>query len=650
MPTPLPETTNNPGDSLIELDTVTGSQGETASNDAKEGFKDPGPFLTEESVLKATKTDHQKAASPGIRHGRPRKDDLPKGSVTRAPLPMPRPPFAVFKNDSTNPGQRSKAFYNWWNGLPAWAKDRCLLYVYRLWPILKVMDEEYKAEHKEASSIDKISGSEPLQDDLDLLNKYGAGSYLMYLSESPKTTTSTPLATVWVVNLGQGRLLDNPPTDRRISDPERHLDMDNPGNKSYIEFLRMRGKLPEQQIKEKAEAEMATVQTIERMADSNKELMHEVITMAKESRKESAPATDALKNALDVVTDGAKRSNEMLHDTITSIQELRKGGGESGASLEVMMRMAMEIAEKLSSKGAADPGTMEEIRALRAQVTEMQNARIASLERRLEEKATAVTAPATSQFGTIKEGINAFKEMKSLVDDISGRGSGGDEGDGIAPGGPAWLKTAASLAPHVSSVAGTIRDIWAMWQMGQGRMPMPAQPVTPQPQPFQQPAPQPHPGPMLVQPNPQHNPPAQPGMAGTPPQPQPGAPLFGLPPDVADLLSSIKISFLNYLEGFVKGDRDEDGELLFSGDTFADWFVGGFGVEYFKNIAQFGEGSLLQAIYMYPPIAQRVSATGANPEQVKQFVHDFVAYKMEVDREDSDSGNGVPEPPSTGAA
>ena len=390
---------------------------------------------------------------------------------------------------------------------------------------------------------------------------------------------------------------------------------------------------------------MATVQSMERMADTQKELIHEVINMAKESKKETAPATDALKNALDVVTDGAKRSNEMLHDTITSIQELRKGGGESGASLEVMMRMAMEIAEKLSGKNAADPAIMEEIRSLRDRVAKMQDERIASLERRLEERNAAPAVPATSQFGTIKEGINAFKEMKTLVDDISGRAGGGEEDGSGIPGGPAWLKTAASLAPHVSSVAGTIRDIWAMWQMGQGRMPMPPQP-TAQPQSFQQPAPQPHPGPMLVQPNPQPQP--QPGMgtAAVVPATQPGAPLFGLPPDVADLLSSIKIPFLNYLEGFVRGDRDDEGELLLSGGAFADWFVGGMGEEYFRNVVQFGESALLQAIYLYPPIAQRVPMTGATTEQVKQFMHDFVSYRVEMeDGAGGGNGNGTPEPP-----
>ena len=202
----MPNTPEDLVEIATELPPSDASQGENSTIQSENSLPVDKPFLTEDSVLKAGKEDHKKAARGGLRGGRPRNDDLPRGTVTRAtPISFPRPPFTVYKSDATNPHQKSKAFYSWWNALPSWAKDRSLLYVYRTWPILKMIQEDTEG-NKELGYIDKVSGSEPVQDDVDLLHKYGAGSYFMRFNESPGST----VASIWAVNLGADNLLANP--------------------------------------------------------------------------------------------------------------------------------------------------------------------------------------------------------------------------------------------------------------------------------------------------------------------------------------------------------------------------------------------------------------------------------------------------------
>jgi hypothetical protein len=637
--------TNDP--ELEEISTVSPPAPTSLQSKSDDKPKD-GPFLADESPLRASEQTHAAA----LKKGRPRKDDLPQKSVTRdTPIPIPHAPCAVFRSDATNASQRSRVFYNWWNALPGWVKDRTLMYVYRTWPVLVTRKEEIDGK-KEFGYIDKISGNEPIQDDTDLLRKYGCGSYTLLFNENPGRT----ICTIYIDNVGGGRMLDHPPTDRRVDNPEENLDMGHPANKSYIEYLRGRGKLPEQQIKEKAEAEMATVQAMERMADTNKELMHEVINMAKDK---SAPANDSVS----VMASAATKGQEILQSAVT--QAMGMIAAKEQAKDETL-DTALKIVDRITNANKGpDPSAMvnpylEEIRELRRDLEAERKERLASLERRLEEKTAAASVPPVSQFASIKEGITAFKEMKTLVDDVSGKGGGGDDGEDGGAGGPAWLRTAASFAPHVSSIFGTVRDIFGMYMMAQRgmgavpqQMPQP-QSGTPMPmhQTQTQPQPQAHVGPQLVPaPQPQPQPVSQ-----MPPQNANGAPAppidatYGLHPQLAQLLSSITIPFLNGLETSVRNPEGDPEDELFKrfghGGLFADWFVGGFGEVYYKNVCGFGDEMMVQALYAYPPIAENIPKAGADQMQVRKFVKEFMAYKVE-DVEEGEEGEGGDGPPDS---
>jgi hypothetical protein len=329
---------------------------------------------------------------------------------------------------------------------------------------------------------------------------------------------------------------------------------------------------------------------------------------------------------------------------------VREAATKSISEQKDPLEMALRLVEVMRPEtGAAvavtpivDTAAQEEVRELRRQVADLHTAQLNSMQEQLREMSARLATPAVAAvpsggpFGSIKEGITAFKEMKNLVDSVSGKADSGDRD--AAPGGPAWLKTAAAIAPHASSVMGTVRDMWAMWQMSQMRgqgAPQPGQQQPPVPQPFAQP-PAATPGPQLVPP-----PAALPNPLGPP--------NYGLPEQAATIFSQIRVPLLNHLEAYAGGDEDCNGK------NFADWFLFGFGEEAFKSATVNGEDLLTQALYAYPPIAEWIPKTGIDDVKFRQFVKDFVTFKVEEAEEEpvEDDGGDDQEPvmePAGGAA
>lgn len=592
------------------------------------------PFYADKSPLKASKEDYVKAARGG-KVGRPHVNEegmsntLLKSDVVST-FPIPR--FRIFKNDATNMNQRSKSFYTYWNQLPQWAKDQSILYVYRDWPVFKPLPED----STDVQYIDKISGSEPLQDDMDLIQRYGAGSYKLMFNEyhsktakkySAENKTANTVASVYVVNLGIGDLKSHPPTDVRINRIE-NVDLDQPANKSYVEYLRGRGLLPEQGRKAEKESEMAAIQLVDKLTDK-------MFEMAESKGKDQSGPMQA-------VVDGALRSNEMLQnsserqvtmlmDTMTKIQELKDRstipGGNGGE--ESVVKLALELADKIagnSKQPVIDPMIMEELRELRKQASEDRNARIASLERQLEARANAPAA--SSPFSSVKEGLTAMRAMKEMVEEMSS-GSGKEANPvaeaAAAAGAPAWLMPAIQIGlPIVGQI---VQAIMSRNAQAQGGMPMPY----PMPGPMQGGVPNPVPmqGPMppnnvvaMPQVAAAPDPVPPPEAAPAPVQPTPAPPTtsletYGLPVEVALLLHEVKTPMVQYMNGRVPGS------------DFADWFVGGYGEPLWKQIAEAGPDELAGAITNFPPIMEKLTALQVGQERIAQFAREFVEWTPE---------------------
>lgn len=652
-------------DSPVEIDDLTGKE-EESGGDGLEVVEtvqppvqlptqspkptQPSPFSTSQSRARASKEDHRRSLreNPGMRKTSAQENPMQKSSRFE---PVPEPRYKSFYSDHANPHQRTKALWSYWTLLTDEQKSRLTAYIYRDWPVLIPTPDD----SDDYDYIDKIIGNEPIQDDMDLSDKYGAGDYHIYLnqeippSEKDKPVVKRTIATAYI--RGSRDLKSRPPCDRRISDVNQ-VSMTDPQNKSYIEFQRMRGILPDQVAQAKKEGEVATLQAVERISNTVEKLTDKVIGMAQDQVTRQTAAQPETGPILETMADAAKRGQEILHDAVNSALELRRqaqdgmgGSGDGKSAIEVALLLLDRI-NAAKGAGADVSPYIDEIRELRKEIAEANRERMASLERRLEEKektaATAANATSAGPFGSIKEGISAFKEMKNLVDSVTDRGGDGESGGGGNM--PGWLQGVSSAIPHVSSIVSSARDMLAIWQMGRGVVGgMGGGVQQAQPMPMQPQSAGVGPGPVLVPPQSQST--AIPPTA-IPPTAQP-IPGVNLPPQVVDLLSSIRVSLLNHLKDSLNDEAD--------GTHFADWFIGGWGEPAFNTVASFGEDQLLQAMYLYPPIAQFLSPTaedmqdpGGNGEvrfgqaRLRKFVHEFITWKpsMAGGGQEDDGGGG----------
>lgn len=650
----MPETLDvvpNPADSSAaapeSLPGETQDTGEDTDNLAnlKDLVDDPinTPFLTENSKLKASKAEHKKRVKVEAAKNGDSLGDNPNTGMSNAvvrkeiPIPIPSPRFTVFRSDATNPAQNSRRFYAYHNELPGWAKDRTTLYVYRDWPALKPVEEN----SGEFAYIDKISGNEPLQDDLDLLNRYGAGSYKLMFSEK------TNLCTVYVVGLGLSDLKSHPPVDRRISDVSQ-VDMDFPGNRSYVEFLRMAGKLPEQQKGKEAELEMAAITMVETLQKRNDTLVDKALEAATKGARSVEPTQEAINKAIDVVADGAKKSNAMLTEAYQTVKGMREEG--SSSSVE-QLRATIELVKELMPKTGTGSGESisEEVRELRATIDRMRDERMAALEKQVAE---ARSNPPTqvsngSPFASLKDGFAALREAREIVEEMSGGKDKDNPAEDLAKaaGAPAWLMPLLNIGlPIIGNIVQAVSVSRGLATPG------PVIP-TPQPQggnPFQMGPQSAPPPPNNVAQMPQPGIPAPQGGVGAVAGPGasqgvPGGhqlPNYGLPQDVADLLWEIKTPFTTAV---VSGDA--------TGEDYADLFVGNYGPETFKQVIQFGPDGLLGAITNFPPIADRLNAMGIGLDRLRKFVVEFTEWKPEEGEGEGDgTGMGTGEGGANGAA
>jgi hypothetical protein len=622
-----PQTSQNPED----------SQPEVTNTDPVKVVDEP--FTVESSQLKATREQHKKSVTKGLRGSGVKGNTEGMSSVLvkpEIPLPIPTPRFTVFRSGAANNAQDSRRAYAYWNELPTWAQDRTVLYVYRDWPKLVEIEEN----SGDFVYIDKIIGSEPLQDDVDLLNRYGAGSYKLMLNETHPTGRN--LCTIWVTNLGVNDLKSHPPVDKRISDI-KNVDMDFPGNKSYIEFLRMAGKLPEQTRGKELEAELANVALVDKLMDRNDKLQDTALDIARKAadKPTAAPkeiSDEAINRAINIVATGAERANKMITEAAEAGKEARKS--EAGSVKETLDIVSTIIDKFAPGRGEPDP----EVALLRAELERMRSDRFKSLEDQINSMKSAPANSNTSPSATMKESITAFKEMRDLVEDVVGNGKSNpvvEAADEL--GMPKWLQLSLQYGlPVINNVLGLV-------MAGRGLTPMPnpapptGMPGMPNMSGMGGPGGVPMP-PMAPRPNP------SPGMAPTAGLPAPvqtvqqpqteltqnGVPTYGLHPDIADILFEQKTPIVQYLAA---GDA--------TGEDYAELFANTYGLPVFNMMAGFGKDALLLAITSFPPIMSRLGVLSVSSDRLAQFAGEFCDFKPELeplDDGEEESNNGKPGP------
>ena len=597
------------------------------------------PFLAEDSQSDVTVEQREKET----RRGRPSRQGAPPGS---APLPtstqtkateikVPDPKFKTYYSDSENPHQKTKAFWNWWNQLPGAFKERCVAYVYRDWPVLITLDRD---ETDELTSIDCISGMEPIQNDADLNDRYGAGDFHIFFNEALKPGKRT-LCKLYV--RGSRDLKSRPPSDRRINDVNQ-VEMNDPQNSGYIAFLRGRGLLPDQVTLAKKEGELASLQAAKEMSTTVERLTDKVIKMAEDKGKNSPGADDTLKiltqasiNANEIQADAAKRSNEMLHETIRGMRELESNGKKEGGVAETL-ELVTSIIDKFGPKESDNA----EVRELRAELQRVRDDRLKTLEDQLTALRAAPITGNASPSATMKESITAFKEMRDLVEDVVGGGKKSPVEEIAEEAGiPKWLQLTLQYGlPFANNILGT-------FMISRGMTPTPTPPMPGMPgMPGGMGGPgagmgmAPPPGARPMPPT-APNPSQAPGTPGLPApatqQSQPeltqnGVPTYGLHPDIADILFEQKTPIVQYLAA---GDA--------TGEDYAELFANTYGLPVFNMMAGFGKEALLLAITSFPPIMSRLGALSIGSDRLAQFAGEFCDFKPVLEDEEGEEGNGT---------
>ena len=609
---------------------------ERAKTDGESGWEDPGlppgdselAFSSSESDFAAPVDDHltQNRVRAGTRGGGNNKKLDPA-------IGIPNPSFRLFKSDATNINQRFKPFCNYWNGLPQWAKDSALLYVYREHPVLLYVEKDPDGKQKdfEFNYIDKISGAEPLQDESDLLNRYGCGNYKLVFNAIETGKANRTLCTVYAVNIGGGDFKSNPPTDRRISDT-KNVDLNYPSNASYVAYLRGQGLLPNQIDAIRGEQDMASIELVKEQTTTTNKLVDALI----DKSKEKAPPQDsnfmekAVTGAMEVVKEGSKAAIKITQDANEYANRVREKADSTvvTAAPADPMALAIQLANLIKGGGGDDT----KVATLQAQIEKLRDDQVTNLREELKAMREArATSSSTNPFDYMKSGMEALRGMKSTIDEITG----GEKGPSVveeaaeSAGVPKWVTQIAM--PLIGQVAQAAQGFFAM--RAAQNMP-PGQPLPPgyPPQPGFPPGPGWN-GPM-PQPNPMANPAPGPQLV------QARHPLSTLDPtqftpELAQLLTAIATPLHVHL---VEDD---------SGTAFAEWFMTGFGEDTHTQIVSFGLDGVVAALYSFP--ATLLSVQQFPTEKVQAFVAEFLNPQFEDQVPGTGEEEETPEPEKTPA-
>jgi len=551
---------------------------------------------------------------------------------------VPNPKFQKYYSDHPNPAQRTIKLWQWWNELPPGPKDQLIAYVYRDFPPLLTPLED----SGEYDYIDKVV--EPFENDKDFNDKYGAGDYHVYIN-----TISVPPRTLALGFIkGSRDFKSQPPSDRRIGEMgedgwPKWIDRNDPQCKTYIEFLRARGVLPELHQIEKEKEKMAQAETTTKLIEQNRELTDKIFNIAEKATAAAAAAPkeapgaslagDALRSAFESATTAGKIGNELLRDAIKTMQDTLSTGRNNGPDTAEMLKVAMDLADKMSRTHDASPYVdaimrlNETVAALKAELASRQ--------------VTAQTQQATNGgVSGIKSMVEDLRAVKDLMSDLSG-----GDGEVEVAKMPWWAGMLSSVMPHLATTAQSLFSMYMLSQQRAAGVPVPQPGASPG---FsgvpQQPQPQPAPGNVIAMPMPLAAPGSTDYGTGTAPPPANGAingnpapasapaPGTGLSPLALQILSVIQLPLRNQLR---------DG---LSGADFADWFIGGFGEQVYNTLIGFAEPVIVSAIYA-SPVAQQI--TDIPREQVEKFVHEFCTFNPEEYDRMRREGDTVPPSPAS---
>jgi hypothetical protein len=390
------------------------------------------------------------------------------------PLHFPRPPKFKCAPDQ---------FFKYWRALPDECKNRSMVYVYSVWPVLNPMqaltaDEQREvAAHKRrapTTNIDKPDAPFETDDwEAELLHRWGSGSLHFKLNDSGVSGNALfPAKPVCMCDVKDLNQPDYPPVrDWRL------LDMAHPSNQSLIVSLRAKGiRLPgDEELKMIAEEEdeMANVAAVEKLADT-------VVQMARDNTRNNqqppaAPAPPDVQGlagakAVESVAQGAKQGMEIIAEAVKTANEMQAKAQDPKEYIRDMREMVTMMqpptngnSDLMAMMKMQHEQHMADVKAMREELAAERTRNQALLDKLISKPAEE---PSKRPKSLIEE-LKSLSEMRDVLREFIGAGEDSDM---------PWYASAALKALDIipGAVTNFMHNV-AVARTGQGQ---PEQPAT----------------------------------------------------------------------------------------------------------------------------------------------------------------------------
>lgn len=440
------------------------------------------------------------------------EDEPPEAAQSAAPRitavqisdePFPRPP----RFDC-----QPQPFFDYWYSLKPGERARSTVYVYRAWPVLDhsrgLTPEEVFAirEKKRRLTTNIAKLTEPFSPQHwrdEILHRFGSGDYHFKLNDAGvRNNGKLPPRQMCQTTVRGLRDDDHPP----VVDP-KVLDLNDPQNRSYIQFLLMKGiQIPglDEPEKPKENEDMAAT---ERLAESVEKMADRNATLAAQIAAQSAAQAAAKDKPADVSTQASLAGMDIVKAAAQAALDFQAKATEASAKAQdpiVYHKNIMEAAERFKP-AAPDPNggganmmdmmmkflgmmqqsnkeVIQEIRESSRLVAEAQNARITFTEKIAQDALARSSNPSNAAPGTpgattgtpaappdpIAGTLRVLEGMEKIMERTGVFGGKGSDG-------PWWARPAMTLAASIPTAISYAAYNAAVAKTGTGTPALPPQ-------------------------------------------------------------------------------------------------------------------------------------------------------------------------------
>jgi hypothetical protein len=323
---------------------------------------------------------------------------------------FPTPPTRTFQDTNATTRLRVQGFIDYARHVSTDNRfaGRAYFTIYRLWPVINRLPPKKRQIDNTDKYLDSVQ---------ELYHRYGSGDYQIFMNDT-KDKTSKEICRCFVK--GYRNLNEDPP----VFDLE-DLVVTDPSNASYLAWRRTKGlSIPGEDPQPRNGDEEMSKELATALLDRNDRLTDQLVTMAHEREHvDYHPGNGGMDAAastrvLDVMTAGAKSAIEMTQSAAKKATEVQ---AQQADPIDGFTRLAAAVQTLFPQQDNSALLKLIEAADARAsrledRLAEEQRDRMASLEQRLIERATAApAAPPKSFTEELRERVEVQKLLKELA-------------------------------------------------------------------------------------------------------------------------------------------------------------------------------------------------------------------------------------------